>query len=205
MYAGRKESLCDGWQSCAKAISTALHADVTKLIRLLNSFAISTTAIFCQEAFRKICQHVEQALSLPGVDFAKDGYDSLETILKNDLKWDQAEEQFASRWGSKDRVLRKQLPEICKSIMQWKHNTISQWEATGYRHDDVNASSLKEQRPLRLHIDGVFIADALDSADLACILLHPAGSLSISQAISAAGICQLTVSRYAALSCLWLR
>ena len=49
--------------------------------------------------------------------------------------------------------------------MQWQQQVLNQWEATGYRHDDPLAPCLLEQLPIRLHVDGDFIADALDSAD----------------------------------------
>ena len=185
----------EDWESCAKAISTALHPDVAELIKLLNSIATSTNPIFLDptSSFLYMSQRVEKVLSLPGVAFAKDGADSLSTILKADMNWVNDERQFAGRWES--RVLRKQLPQIRKAIMHWRDSVVNQWEATGYRHDDANASCLVEQRPVRLHVNGDFVSDALDSADLACILLHPAGSATISQAITAAGGHQLKISR----------
>ena len=197
--------LCTGWQSCAQAISAALHPEIRQLIRLLNSIAISTVPIFDRTQsplFFDISSNVEQVLRLPGVDFASDGFESLDTILKSDLKWVNDEQQFASRWNQNNRVLRQQLPEIRKAITQWQHNVLSQWEATGYRHDAAHASRLKDQRPVRLHLNGTFIADALDSADLACILLHPVGCVSISQALGAASTYQLTLSRYKSVHCL---
>lgn len=197
MHAGGQGSLHDGWQSCTNAISTALHPDVNELIRLLSKISTSTTPIFGHESscFSELCFHVEQVRSLSAVDFAHDGADSLSTILKADLQWVEDEAQFAARWNGKDRVLRQQLPEIRKAITQWQHNIVTQWEATGYRHDNAEASCLVDQLPIRLHIDGNFVADALDSADLACMLLHPASSVGVSQVITAAGTYQLTVSR----------
>lgn len=194
-HAGGQNAVHEDWQSCATAISTALHPDVAELIKLLNRIATSTTPIFLDPAssFLDMSHRVEKVLSLPGVAFAKDGAESLSTILKVDLNWVNDERQFAGRWES--RVLRKQLPQVRKGIMQWRDTVVNQWEATGYRHDDAKAPCLVEQRPVRLHVNGEFVADALDSADLACILLHPVGSATISQAITAAGSHQLKISR----------
>lgn len=187
------------WESCAKAISTALHPFMTQLIKLLNSIATSTTSMSGDgvSPLSDMYCCVERVLSLPAVDFALDGSDSLTTIVNNDLKWVNDEEQFKTRWNGNGRVLREQLPEIRKAIMRWQRNVVNQWEATGYRHDDAGAACLIGQLPIRLHIDGDFLADALDSADLACIMLHPARlhAATISQAITAAGTYQLSVNR----------
>ena len=194
-HAGGQNAMHEDWRSCATANSTALHSHVAELIKLLNSIATSTTPIFLDptSSFSDMSDRVEKVLSLPGVAFANDGANSLSTILKAGLNWDNDESQFAGRWER--RVLRKQLPQVRKAIMQWRDSVVNQWEATGYRHDDANAPCLVEQRPVRLHINGDFVADALDSADLACILLHPVGSATISQAITAAGSHQLKISR----------
>ena len=67
--AGVQNVVHEDWQSCAEAISTALHPDVTQLIRLLNRIAIATTPLFLHpaSAFMDMSRHVEQVLSLQGV------------------------------------------------------------------------------------------------------------------------------------------
>ena len=140
-------------------------------------------------------QHVKQVLMLPEVTSSSDGADSLQTILVADLRWNSDKGQFAQKWGSDNRMLRKQLPEIRQAITWWQQRVLDTWEATGYRHDDPDASRLMDQRPLRLQIDDTFIADALDSADLACFFLHTSGSLSMSHVISAAGTYKLSICR----------
>ncbi len=136
-------------------------------------------------------------------DFKSDEKESLERILQEKLKWVSDAHQFAGNWDNSDRRLRKQLPEIPKAITQWQQAVVNHWEATGYRHNAQGASQLIEQRPVRVHVNSGFTADALDSADLACIMLHTTAQSSwsgISEAIKAPGDHQLTISRYGRMS-----
>ena len=187
-------ALLEGWQRCAEALSTALHPIVDRLVIQLNELASSATPIFST-----VGSNVTAVLSLEQIKFATDGAESLHSVLQDKLKWVPEVQQFANNWNKNERMLRRQLPDICKAITQWQQSVIHQWEATGYRHNAPKASQLTDQRPVRLHVDGVFVADALDSADLACLLLHDTHQSAWSglhMAISTPGTHQLTISRY---------
>lgn len=159
----------------------------------LNELATSATPIFST-----VGSNVSAVLSLEQIKFATDGVESLHSVLQDKLKWVPEVQQFASNWNQKEALLRRQLLDICKAITQWRQSVIHHWEATGYRHDALEASQLTDQRPVRLHVDGVFVADALDSADLACLLLHNTHQSAWSglhMAISTPGTHWLTISR----------
>ena len=151
----------------------------------------------------EMARHVDAVMALPQSSFLSDENQSLVSICQDKLKWvsgKQAAEHFTENWRSDDVLLRRQLLSIRKAITQWQHSIIHQWEATGYRHSAEAASHVKEQLPVRVHIDNNFVADALDSADLACILLQTCDHSSwsgVKQAIKAPGLHQLTITRYA--------
>ena len=199
-HTGERGVLNEGWHRQAEAVSTALHPDVDQLVALLNRLATTTEPIFSSQS-PELKNCIDAALCLPEADFKPLESDSLHSILLEEkLKWVPDRKQFAARWGFTDRALRAQLPDVRKAITQWQHAVVNHWEATGYQHNAQGASHLKDQRPVRVHINGVFIADALDSADLACIMLHTvstrSGWSSVSQAIKAPGHHVLTISRY---------
>ncbi len=200
--AGDQGILCDDWQRHAEVVSTALHPDVHRLVVFLNTLATSTTSIMCCQ-LQEMARHVDAVMALPQSSFLSDENESLVTICQDKLKWvsgKQAAENFTESWRLDDVLLRRQLPSIRKAITQWQHSINQQWEATGYRHSAEDASHVKEQLPVRVHIDNNFVADALDSADLACILLHTCDHSSwagVKQAITAPGLQQLTITRYA--------
>ena len=64
------------------------------------------------------------------------------------------------------------LPSIRKAIMNWQSQLVNTWEATGYEHGSPVASQLADAKPIRIEVDGNFVVDVLDSADLACAMLH---------------------------------
>ena len=200
--AGDQGVLCDDWQRHAEVVSTALHPDVHHLVVFLNTLPTSTMPIMCYK-LPEMAKHVDAVLALPQSSFLSHESESLVSICQEKLKWvsgEHAAQHFTASWRMDDVFLRQQLPEIRKAITQWQHSIVHQWEATGYRHSAEGASHVSRQLPVRVHIDNNFVADALDSADLACILLHTCDHSSwagVKQAIKAPGLHHLTVTRYA--------
>ncbi len=199
-----QHGVCHGdWHSQAEALSTALHPDVDQLVILLNKLYTSTIE-FSADAFSQLKSCIDAVKRLPATEFSSDDKVTLDSILQEKLKWSPDAQQFVQEWDGKYSNLHCQLPEIRRAIKQWQQSIVDAWEATGYRHDAEDPSQLIKQCPIRVSVNNVFKADATDSVDLACIMLHTAAQSrwsGLNQTLQHPGDYQLTFSRYTPCSC----
>ena len=203
LVAGQQGVFHGDWHNQAEALSTALHPDVDQLVILLNKLYTSTPESSLDD-FSGLKSCVDAVTRLPATDFSSDDKATLNSILQEKLKWNSDAQQFVKEWDGKASNLHCQLQEISRAIRQWQQSIVDAWEATGYRHDAEDPSHLINQCPVRVSVNNVFKADATDSVDLACIMLHAAVQSrwsGLNQTLQHPGDYQLTFSRYIPCPC----
>lgn len=201
--AGCGQVLAPGWRFKAQAVSTALHPTVSKLTYVLGKLSPSNLKRVSNEEQAQLQQQLDSllqaALALAGSDASVEDAASLERICKDAVKRGCQDQSVEQGQQNKSRNFRLALPFVRKAVMQWQHQIVNTWEATGYEHDSIDASQLQQGKPVRIEVDGLLVGDALDSVDLACAFLHePATSCwsCLSDVLAQAGTHTITLSRY---------